>query len=156
MEIPELPYTVPRVVKGRNLTRIPVGRTLEKEVAKQSWYVEFFFHNAAEDWMDRISVTRNLNRIKDPRQKLRNFNNLCEAYRIALEGGWNPLDDQANTRLKKELIGIDLNEALILFESYHKAKGTRPKSISTYKSRVNSFLKYHGENKKVNISVILR
>ncbi|MDN3588456.1 site-specific integrase [Pedobacter aquatilis] len=150
MEIPELPYTVPRVVKGRNITRIPVGSTLEREVAKQSWYVEFFFHNASEERMERIRVTRKLNRIKDPRQKLKNFNNLCEAYRIALEGGWNPLDEQANARLKKELIGIDLNEALVLFESYHKAKGTRPKSISTYRSTVNSFIKYHGGNKKVS------
>ncbi len=150
MEIPELPYTVPRVVKGRNITRIPIGSTLEKEVAKQSWYVEFFFHNAAEERMERIRVTRKLNRIKDPRQKLKNFNNLCEAYRIALEGGWNPLDEQANARLRKELIGIDLDEALVLFESYHKAKGTRPKSISTYRSTVNSFIKYHGGSKKVN------
>ncbi|WP_316809670.1 hypothetical protein [Pedobacter agri] len=134
MEIPELPYTFPRLVKGRTILKVPIGSTLDKEVAKQSWYVEFFFYNAAEERMERIRVTRKLNRIKDPRQKLKNFNNLCEAYRIALEGDWNPLDEQANARLKKELIGIDLNEALVLFESYHKAKGTRPKSISTYKS----------------------
>ncbi|WP_316800168.1 site-specific integrase [Pedobacter frigidisoli] len=151
MEIPELPYTLPRIVKGRAIKKVPTGSTIEKEIAKQSWYVEFFFHNAVEERMDRIRVTRNLNRIKDPRQKLRNFNNLCEAYRIALEGGWNPLDEQANSRLKKELIGIDLNEALLLFESYHKAKGTRTKSISTYKSTINSFIKYHGGTKKVNI-----
>ncbi|TFB30866.1 phage integrase N-terminal SAM-like domain-containing protein [Pedobacter alluvionis] len=100
--------------------------------------------------MERIRVTRKLNRIKDPKQKLRNFNNLCEAYKIALEGGWSPLDEHANARLRKELIGIDLNEALLLFESYHKAKGTRPKSLSTYRSTVNSFIKYHGGNKKVN------
>lgn len=37
MEIPELPYTVPRVVKGRSITRVSVGITMEKEVAKQSW-----------------------------------------------------------------------------------------------------------------------
>ncbi|MFC4209683.1 tyrosine-type recombinase/integrase [Pedobacter lithocola] len=150
MEIPELPYTIPRVVKGRAIIKVPAGSTMEKEVARQSWYVEFFFHNAAEERMERIRVTRKLNRIKDPKQKLRNFNNLCEAYKIALEGGWNPLDEHANARLKKELIGIDLNEALLLFESYHKAKGTRPKSISTYRSTVNSFIKYHGGNKKVN------
>jgi integrase len=150
MEIPELPYTIPRVVKGRTITKIPAGSTMEKEVAKQSWYVEFFFHNAAKERMERIRVTRKLNRIKDPRQKLGNFNNLCEAYRIALEGGWNPLDEHANARLKKELIGIDLNEALVLFESYHKAKGTRTKSISTYRSTLNSFIKYHGGNKKVS------
>ena len=150
MEIPELPYTDPRVVKGKAIYKVPVGSTMEKEVAKQSWYVEFFFHNASDERMERIRVTRNLNRIKDPKQKLRNFNNLCEAYKIALEGGWNPLDEQANARLKKELIGVDLNDALLLFESYHKAKGTRPKSISTYKSTLNSFIKYHGGNKKVN------
>lgn len=150
MEIPELPYTVPRVVKGRAIKKVPAGSTMEKEVAKQSWYVEFFFHNAAEERMERIRVTRKLNRIKDPKEKLRNFNNLCEAYRIALEGGWNPLDEHANARLKKELIGINLNEALVLFESYHKAKGTRPKSISTYRSTVNSFIKYHGGDKKVS------
>ncbi|RZJ91406.1 MAG: hypothetical protein EOO20_05110 [Chryseobacterium sp.] len=150
MDIPELPYTLPRIVKGRTIIKVPAGSTMEKEVAKQSWYVEFFFHNPAQERMERIRVTRKLNRIKDPRQKLRSFTNLCEAYRIALEGGWNPLDEHANARLKKELIGIDLNEALTLFESYHRAKGTRPKSISTYKSTVNSFIKYHGGNKKVN------
>jgi len=145
-----LPYTLPRVVKGKAIIRVPAGSTMEKEVAKQSWYVEFFFHNAELERMERFRVTRNLNRIKDPRQKLWNFNNLCEAYRIALEGGWNPLDEHANDRLKKEIVGIDLNEALVLFESYHKAKGTRPKSISTYLSTLNSFVRYYGGNKKVN------
>lgn len=133
MEIPELPYTVPRVVKGRSIIKIPVGSTIEKEVVKQSWYVKFFFHNASEECIERIRVTRKLNWIKDPRQKLKNFNNLWEAYWLALEGGWNPLDQEANARLKKEFIGIDFDEALALFESYHKAKRTRPKSISTYR-----------------------
>jgi len=99
--------------------------------------------------MERIRVTRKLNRIKDPREKLRNFNHLCEAYRIALEGGWNPLDEHANNRLKKEIIGISLDEALNLFETYHRAKGTRPKSMSTYRSTINAFIRYYGGRKKV-------
>ncbi|KQR65353.1 site-specific integrase [Pedobacter sp. Leaf176] len=149
MEIPELPYTVPRLVKGRNITRVPAGSTLEKEVAKQSWYIEFFYHNAQKERMERIRVTRKLNRIKDPREKLRNFNHLCEAYRIALEGGWNPLDEHANNRLKKEIIGISLDEALNLFETYDRAKGTRPKSMSTYRSTINAFIRFYGGGKKV-------
>ena len=148
MDIPELPYSLPHVVKGRTINKVPTGSTIEKEVAKQSWYVEFFFLYAAEERMERIRITRKLNRTKDPMQKLRAFTNLCEAYRIALEGGWNPLDEHANARLKKELIGINLNEAMELFTSYHKEKGTRPKSISTYRSTVNSFIKYHGGNKR--------
>jgi len=43
MEIPELPYTVPRLAKGRTVTKVPGGGTLEKDVAKQSWYIEFFY-----------------------------------------------------------------------------------------------------------------
>ena len=149
MEIPELPYTVPRLVKGRNIIRVPAGSTLEKEVAKQSWYIEFFYHNAQKARMERIRVTRKLNRIKDPREKLRNFNHLCEAYRIALEGGWNPLGEHANNRLKKEIIGISLDEALNLFEIYHRAKGTRPKSMSAYRSTINAFIRFYGGGKKV-------
>ena len=82
MDIPELPYTLPRVVKGRTINKVPAGSTMEKEVAKQSWYVEFFFHNAAEERMERIRVTRKLNWIKDLRQKLRNFNNLFKVPHI--------------------------------------------------------------------------
>ena len=59
MEIPELPYTVPRVVMGRTITRVPIASTSEKEVAKQSGYAEFFFRNAAEERMKR-KVTRKL------------------------------------------------------------------------------------------------
>lgn len=65
MDIPELPYTLPRIVKGRAVIKVPTGSTMEKEVAKQSWYVEFFFHNSVEERMERIRVTRKLNRIKD-------------------------------------------------------------------------------------------
>ena len=43
MEIPELPYTLPRVVRGKAITNVPTGSTMEKEAAKQSWYIEFFF-----------------------------------------------------------------------------------------------------------------
>ncbi|MBC6112348.1 site-specific integrase [Pedobacter sp. CCM 8938] len=150
MDIPELPYTIPRLIKGRVITKIPAGTTLEKEIAKQRWYIEFFFHNALKERMERIRVTRNLNRIKDPREKLRNFNHLCEAYHIALQGGWNPLDENANARLKKEIIGINLDESLVLFESYHKAKGTRPKSMSTYLSTLNAFVKFYGGERKVS------
>ncbi|MDQ0640174.1 hypothetical protein QF042_003739 [Pedobacter sp. W3I1] len=59
MEIPELPYTVPRVVKGRVIKKVPAGSTMEKEAAKQSWYVEFFFHNSVR-FLDTDKVIKSL------------------------------------------------------------------------------------------------
>lgn len=150
MATPELPYTVPRLVKGKKIESVPKGSTKANEEAKQNWYIEFFFHNPESGKMDRFRPTKNLNRIKDPKEKLKHFNNLCEAYKAALEGGWNPIDDKANDRLKKDIISITLEQAKIMFEEYHIAKGTRKKSIQSYLSKVNLFITHYGKNKKIN------
>ena len=150
MAIPELPYTLPRLVKGKRIVSVPKGSTYAKEEARQNWYIEFFFHNAETGQMERFRPTKNLNRIKDPREKLKHFSNLCQAYKVALEGGWNPIDDKANDKLKKEIISITLEQAKKMFEEYHVAKGTRKKSIQSYMSRVNQFINYHGAGKKIN------
>ena len=91
MAIPELPYTLPRLVKGKRIISVPKGSTYAKEEARQNWYIEFFFHNAETGQMERFRPTKNLNRIKSPREKLKHFSNLCQAYKVALEGGWNLL-----------------------------------------------------------------
>ena len=150
MAIPELPYTLPRLVKGKRIVSVPKGSTYAKEEARQNWYIEFFFHNAETGQMERFRPTKSLNRIRDPREKLKHFSNLCEAYKVALEGGWNPIDDKANDKLKKEIISITLEQAKVMFEEYHIAKGTRKKSIQSYLSRINQFISYHGAGKKIN------
>jgi hypothetical protein len=150
MAIPELPYTLPKLVKGKRITSVPKGSTWAKEEAKQNWYVEFFFHNPQTEKMERFRPTKNLNRIKDPKEKLKHFNNLCEAYKVALEGGWNPLDEKANDRLKKKISSITLEQAREMFEQYHIAKGTRKKSRQSYLSKVNQFIEYYGTEKKVS------
>lgn len=83
MATPEIPYTIPKLVKGKRVTTVPKGSTLAKEEAKQSWYVEFFFNNAETDRMMRFRPTKNLNRLKHPKEKLKQFTRLCEAYNIA-------------------------------------------------------------------------
>ncbi|RZK27230.1 MAG: hypothetical protein EOO43_00300 [Flavobacterium sp.] len=150
MATPELPYTVPRLVKGKRVTTVPKGSTWAKEEAKQSWYVEFFFHNAEMGKMERFRPTKNLNRLKDPKEKLFQFSKLCEAYKIALEGGWSPIDEKANDRLKRQVSSLTLEAAKKLFEEYHIAKGTRKKSRQSYLSKVNQLIGYYGEDKKVS------
>lgn len=73
MAAPEIPYTVPKLVKGKRVTTVPKGSTWAKEEAKQNWYVEFFFHNPETDKMERFRPTKNLNRLKDPKEKLKQF-----------------------------------------------------------------------------------
>ncbi len=75
MATPEIPYTIPKLVKGKRVTTVPKGPWAKEEV-KQSWYVEFFFHNAETDRMMRFRPAKNLNRLKDPKEKLKQFTRL--------------------------------------------------------------------------------
>ena len=59
MATPELPYTVPRLVKGKKIVSVPKGSTKAKEEALQNWYVEFFFHNPQTNQMERFRPTKN-------------------------------------------------------------------------------------------------
>ncbi|MBC7387618.1 MAG: site-specific integrase [Opitutaceae bacterium] len=150
MATPDIPYTIPKLIKGKRITTVPKGSTWVKEEAKQSWYIEFFFHNAESDKMERFRPTKNLNRLKVPKEKLIQFTKLCEAYKIALEGGWSPIDEKANDKLKRQVSSLTLAAAKILFEEYHIAKGTRKKSRQSYLSKVNQFIAYYGQDKKVS------
>jgi len=150
MAVPDIPYTIPKLVKGKRVTTVPKGSTWAKEEAKQNWYVEFFFHNAETYKMERFRPTKNLNRLKDPKEKLKQFTRLCDAYKIALEGGWSPIDEKANDRLKRQISSLTLEAAKDLFEEYHIAKGTRKKSRQSYLSKINQFVAYYGPDKRVS------
>lgn len=129
MIAPELHYTILRLFKGKKIESVPEDSTGAKEEALQNWYVEFFFHIPQTGQMERFRLTKDLNRIKDPNEKLKHFTRLCTAYAEALEGGWNPLDEKANDKLKKQITSVGLLHAKVLFEQYHIAKGTREKAL---------------------------
>lgn len=150
MTLPEIPYTTPKIVKGKQLKTDVKGVQRARLEAEQNWYVEFFFHNPKTGKMERFRPTKGLNRIKEPKEKLAAFTDLCFAYKTALEGGWNPLDEQENEKLKREVISLTLEKAKDLFEEHHKSKGTRKKSIQSYLSKVNRFVAYYGADKRVN------
>ena len=97
MTLPEIPYTTPKIVKGKQLKTDVKGVQRARMEAEQNWYVEFLFHNPKTGKMERFRPTKGLNRIKDPKEKLAAFTDLCFAYKTALEGGWNPLDEQECT-----------------------------------------------------------
>ncbi|WP_426324412.1 phage integrase N-terminal SAM-like domain-containing protein [Pedobacter sp. R-06] len=67
-----------------------------------------------------------------------------------LEGGWSPIDEKANDRLKRQVSSLTLGAAKKLFGEYHIAKGTRKKSRQSYLSKLNQFINYYEEDKKVS------
>ena len=141
-------FTQPLVYKGKTVTSVPKGSTKSKEQAKENWYIDFSFLNPSTGKMQRFRPTRDGNRIKDPVEKLRFFNGLVTVYKDLLEGGWNPIDEESNAKLRRSTISITLKEGKELFTAYHISKGTRSKSIRTYLSKVNAFIKHYGEDKK--------
>jgi integrase len=149
MKTAEITYTPPKLVKGKKIDFVPKGSTKAKEEAKQSWYVQFFFYDPETRNMERFRFSKNLNRIKDPKEKQSLFTELLETYTEALNGGWSPIDERGNEKLKREIISLTLEKAKELFEAYHEAKGTRKKSIQSYLSKVKMFINYYGEHKKV-------
>jgi integrase len=150
MESAEVTYTTPRLFKGKPVDLVPKGSTKAREEAKQSWYVEFFFYDPGTGEMERFRFSKNLNRIKEPKEKLDLFTELLDTYKAALDGGWSPIDERSNEKLKREIVSLTLDKAKELFEVYHKAKGTRKKSIQCYLSKVNAFINFYGTHKKVN------
>jgi hypothetical protein len=136
MESAEVAYTTPRLFKGKTIDLVPKGSTKAKEEAKQSWYVDFFFYNPGLGEMERFRFNKNLNRIKVPKEKLNLFTELLDTYKNALDGGWSPINKKSNEKLKREVVSLTLDKGKELFEAYHKAKGTRQKSIQIAKNHL--------------------
>jgi hypothetical protein len=149
MTTAEITYTTPKLFKGKKIDFVPEGSTKSREEAKQSWYIEFFFFDPATRSMERFRFSKNLNRVKDPKEKQSLFNQLLETYTEALDGGWSPIDERGNDKLKRQIVSLSLEEGKVLFKAYHEAKGTRKKSIQSYLSKVNMFINYYSEHKKV-------
>jgi len=67
-----------------------------------------------------------------------------------LENGYNPFYKPSIKEVEEKSLPITMLEAKERFEIYHKAKNTRPKSISSYLSKINQFISFVGEDKSVN------
>ncbi|RZA02874.1 MAG: site-specific integrase [Sphingobacteriaceae bacterium] len=144
-----LPYSIPVIKKGKTIKTIPKGSTKLHEQAKQLWHIEFFFFNEATGKNERLRITNGLNRIKDPKEKLKQFEALQLAYKELLETGYNPLDEKQNEKLKKSIVSITIIEAVEKFKEYHISKRTRPTTIRSYLSKIKQFITHVGPSKKV-------
>ena len=78
------PYSIPVIKKGKPIKLVPVDSTKQKEEAKQTWQVEYYFFNEASGKKERIRVNNGFNRIKNPVEKLNQFEILRQSYKELL------------------------------------------------------------------------
>ncbi len=127
--------------------RIPRGSTKLPEIAKNKWFVEFYFHDYDIGVSRRFRISKKLNRIKEYHQKLEAFSELLAFCTNDLTNGWNPIrgaevEEDAPTISHDQLC---LEQAIQMFLEYHKSKGNRPKTIGSYRSKLKLFLQHLGD-----------
>lgn len=143
-------YTEPRLYKGKE----PKKRTKQalQEQAAQEWYVDFKFNG------QRIRKSNGLNRIRDYDAKFKAFEALRNSYSKLLASGYNPVDDEENAQLRKDMIGLSATEAVAEFLKSHREKGSKTKTIQSYESKLNYFAGHFGKTKvdKINDNDVTR
>jgi len=144
-----LPFTIPVIKKGKEVKNIPKGSSKAKEIAKQTWHVEFFFYNEVTNKNERFRYSKGLNNIDNPLEKAKRFEDLRGAYQTLLEKDWSPVDEKANEQLKKSMVSITIHEAAERFKEYHAGKQTRPTTLRSYISKIKQFIDHVGRDKKV-------
>ena len=110
------------------------------------WFVEFYFHDHSEGISKRFRIAKNFNRFKDYHQKLEAFSGLLASCTNDLNNGWNPIQI-AEVKEDPPIISSDqlcLEQAKQKFLEYHKSKGSRLKTIQSYRSKLRLFVVHLG------------
>ena len=121
-------YTEPRLVKGKKPIKIPKGSTLEKEWAKNSWYVNYSFNGK------QYRIKGNINRIKDHKEKAHQAEVLLQSIKSDLKNGYNPENPNAfYAQAAQE--NIILPDAVKIYIDQMKTY-SRDKTVSCYDSKL--------------------
>lgn len=133
-------HTTPRLVKGPKPTNIPKGSNIEKEWAKNVWYVNYSFNGKQQ------RIKGNLNRIKDYKEKAYQAEVLIQSIKDDLYNGFNPEHPELFIeQLTKET--INLSEAVNNFIADCK-RHTRKKSVQSYQSKLRYLVETY-QNKQL-------
>ena len=146
---PVIPFTNPILNTGKEPSHIPRGSNKYAEIAKNKWNIEFQFYDDNAEKMVRIRLTKQLNRIKEYKDKLEAFLELQASCTTALRSGWNPIDARSNAEQVKKVNSIYLEDAKSLFIEYHQGKGTRVTTLRSYISKIQMFIEHLG-NRRVD------
>lgn len=134
-------YTIPRLVKGKKPIKIPKGSTLEKEWAKNIWYVNFSFNGK------QYRIKGDINRIKDYKEKAYQSEVLLQSWKNDLKNGYNPEQPEAYlAQIKRDnILLVDAVQAYLEeLRTY-----ARPKTLGSYGSKLRYLIEAY-PNKQVS------
>lgn len=121
-------YTAPRLVKGKKPKFVPKGSTLEKEWAKNVWYINYSFNKK------QFRVKENINRIKDHREKARQAEMILESIKNDLKNGYNPENPAEFLEILMQN-QININDAVLKYLE-ELSEYARPKTVKSYRSKL--------------------
>ncbi len=121
-------YTEPRLCKGKRPTQVSNKSTLEKEWAKNEWYINYSFNG--KQYRPRFDI----NRIQDHKEKFEYAQACILNLKNALKDGFNP-------EKPKEYISKKNNECITLPDAVEKYLQelkiyARPKTVGSYQSKL--------------------
>ena len=137
-------YTLPTINKGKKPSPIPKGSTLEKELAKNVWYINYSYNGKQH------RIKEGLNRIKDPTKKA----DQAEVIRLSIENdlknGFNPEHPEIFLeQLTKQT--ITLSDAIKKYLS-DLAQHGRKNTFDSYESKLRHFLEAYPNEKLKDIT----
>ncbi len=137
-------YTNPTIYKGKKPTYIPKGSTLEKELAKNVWCINYTYGGK------QFRIKDGLNRIQDATEKRKAAELLRLSIQNDLDNGFDPTNpSEFDLRAAKN--EMTLNDAV---EKYFLSIQThvRSKTLGSYGSKLKQFCLFYGKMKLNEIS----
>lgn len=104
----------------------------------KKWFVEYYFRDPETQKFERFKVYENLNRIKDPKEKLEFANQLKDAVNYHLEHGFDPFQEEMKIAVRNWTLVQGLN----YFKQNLGNRGLRARSIKLYGSVLKALYKY--------------
>ncbi|WP_449439596.1 tyrosine-type recombinase/integrase [Pedobacter steynii] len=122
----------PEIKKGKEPISVPKGSTKLAEMAKNMWYIEYYFDGK------QVRTKGGINKIKDPKEKDKQANILLESIKLDLANGYNPFNPTVHLeKLIKD--NTTYSDAITHFIDYHKKHQSKKATIASYSSKLNHF-----------------
>lgn len=118
----------------------------------KKWFVEYYFRDPETQKFERFKVYENLNRIKDPKEKLKFAEQLRDAVNYHLENGFDPFQQEMTVAVRNWTLVQGLN----YFKQNLGNRGLRERSIKLYGSVLKALYKYLGPVLNEDIKKITR
>jgi len=133
-------FTQPVLRKGKAINKTGKRLTKAEEALLQDWYIEYYFTDTSLDIVNkRVKLRRDINQSESVRVKESRAQTILKSITQLLEEGYHPFNEDANVKLRNDVISISIPEAVEVYLHHLNDIKLRKKSIQTYKSKLKYF-----------------